>query len=345
MFVLAASLWAYDESLYYLFVQEDEYLEWATFWGFISAAGIYFSRAIREVRIRRPLAWFVFGLSLFCFFVAMEEISWGQRLLGYKAPDYFLEQNYQQELNIHNVVDTGARKFILQSILLGYGVILSAASMLPSVSRLLQHLRIVAAPPVLIVSFLAMFVIYSWYPLSHTGEWVELTMAYGFVFAAMFYRSPENLVSNWSSIKNVAVVFAATWVLAALTVSSARMLRAEDPAKVDQAKREVEALAADFASGHLHTRCGIHKRLYTFLREYQQPYLLDGEFARLLASRSEDARAAYLLDPWNSAYWIRHKCEDGREARFVYSFGPNRRRDSTEWVVRDEDIGSYLESN
>jgi len=348
MFVLASVLYAYNEPLYYLSVQEDEYLEWATFWGFAVAAGIYLANAFHEIKLSRQLPWFVLGLFLFCFFVAMEEISWGQRLLGYKAPDYFLEQNYQQEFNFHNVVDTSARKLVMQIILLGYGVVLSALSLWPPVRRILERLRIVAPPPMLIVSFLAMFVVYSWYPWSHTGEWVELTMAFGFAYAALFPRVSVDSKGTRSVTKIVVIVFATIWVLAALTVFAVRYAHAADPDRVDLARLEIEALAEDFASAQLHTRCGIHKRLYTFVREYQQPYLLEGAFARLLLSRGDGARAEYLLDPWNSAYWIRHKCADGREAKFVYSFGPNRRRDSTEWEIGGEDaggddIGAYLD--
>lgn len=343
IFLVAALLNTYNEALYYLSVQEDEYLEWATFWGFVVAGGIFFVNAYREFAASRQLPWFVFGLSLFCFFVAMEEISWGQRLLGYRAPDYFLEQNYQQEFNFHNVVDKGARKLVLQIILLGYGVILGAVSLVPFIARLLQRFRIVAPTPLLAVSFLAMFVVYSWYPWGHTGEWVELTMACGFAYAALFARVPIDVEGNGLLLK-VAVVFAAIWVLAGVTFLAVRYAHSSDPVRADVARLEVEALAEDFASGRLHTRCGIHKRLYTFVREYQQPYLLEGEFARLLLSRDESARAEYLLDPWNSAYWIRYKCDDGREARFVYSFGPNRRRDSSVWEISRDDIGTYLQT-
>lgn len=342
-FVAAALLSAYNEPLYYLSVQEDEYLEWATFWGFVVAGGIFFVNAYQEFKVRRHLPWFVLGLSLFCLFVAMEEISWGQRLLGYKAPDYFLEQNYQQEFNLHNVVDTGLRKLILQMILIGYGVVLSVLSLWPRVARVFSSLRIVAPSPMLIVGFLAMFVVYTWYPWGHTGEWVELTMAYGFAYAALFGTE-----SGRSVTKSLLIIFAAIWALAVLTVSAVRYAHGVDPERVDLVRLEVDALGKDFASGRLHTRCGIHKRLYTFVKEYQQPYLLEGDFARLLVGGGADARAEYLLDPWNSAYWIRHKCDDGREAKFVYSFGPNRRRDSTEWEIGGEDaggddIGAYLE--
>ena len=342
-FVVAALLNAYNEPLYYLAVQEDEFLEWATFWGFVVAAGIYFASAWHQFKLSRQLPWFVFGLALFCFLVAMEEISWGQRLLGYRAPDFFLEQNYQQELNLHNVVDTSLRKLVMKIILLGYGVILSAANLWPPVTRIFARLRIVTPSPWLIVSFLAMFLIYTWYPWSHTGEWVELAMAFGFAYAALFGRASVGSVAG-----KVLIVFAAIWVLAALTVVVVRYVHAVDPERLAIARQEIDALRKDFTSGRVHTRCGIHKRLYTFVIEYQQSYLLKGEYSRLLQSSGNAARGEYLLDPWNSAYWIRHKCRSGREVMFVYSFGPNRRRDSTDWEIGDkaaggDDIGVHLD--
>ncbi len=342
-FGVAALLHNYNEPLYYLVVQEDQYLEWATFWGFIVAGGIYLSSAWQQLSANRQLPWFVFGLAAFCFLVAMEEISWGQRLLGYRPPDFFLEENFQQELNLHNVIDTGLRKLVLQIILLGYGVILSAANIWPPIKRVLVRLRVVAPSPMLIVSFLAMFVVYKWYPWSHTGEWVELTMAYGFAYAALLGRN-----SVQSLTKNTLIVFASIWILSALTVTVVRYAHAVDPARLEMAQRELDALAQDFASGRVRTRCGIHKRLYTFAREYRQPYLFRGEFSRLVTSAGDASRAEFLLDPWNSPYWIRHKCSGDRVAKFVYSFGPDRSRDSSDWEIGGEDtggddIGVYLE--
>jgi hypothetical protein len=105
---------------------------------------------------------------------------------------------------------------------------------------------------------------------------------------------------------------------------------------------EVEALMRDIAGPNVRTRCGLHKRLYTFVRDYEQPYLLSGEFAQGLRAAGENDRADYLLDPWNSPYWLRHKCRKGRVAVFVYSLGPNRQRDSSEWEIRGDDIGEPL---
>jgi len=54
------------------------------------------------VRTRRRNIWFLL-LSLLFFFGAGEEISWGQRIFGWKTPDTFEKQNIQRETNIHNL--------------------------------------------------------------------------------------------------------------------------------------------------------------------------------------------------------------------------------------------------
>ena len=40
--------------------------------------------------------------ALVIFFVAGEEISWGQRIFGFSTPQWFIQRNYQHEMNVHN---------------------------------------------------------------------------------------------------------------------------------------------------------------------------------------------------------------------------------------------------
>lgn len=42
-------------------------------------------------------------LALFCFVSFGEEISWGQRLLGFESPSFFRQWNHQDEFNLHNL--------------------------------------------------------------------------------------------------------------------------------------------------------------------------------------------------------------------------------------------------
>lgn len=51
--------------------------------------------------------WKIIAVSLIMstvfFVIGMEEISWGQRIFSIDSPDYFLENNMQKELNLHNL--------------------------------------------------------------------------------------------------------------------------------------------------------------------------------------------------------------------------------------------------
>ncbi len=78
----------------YLIVQEDQIIEWMTFWSFFLASLVSIWAMVRQKQSENVVPWFLFFVAVFCMFVAMEEISWGQRLFGYLPPSYFLEQNF-----------------------------------------------------------------------------------------------------------------------------------------------------------------------------------------------------------------------------------------------------------
>ena len=145
--ILALSIFLYAWVIYVFFndfyiqsVQEDEYLEWATFFGFILATVLFALAGYDRQKIKeQAFPWFLYGLAFFCFIFAMEEISWAQRILAYRPPVYFLAENFQQEFNFHNVVDTSLRKLMIQTIQVGFGVLLPLA-MLPSVGKSLVKL-------------------------------------------------------------------------------------------------------------------------------------------------------------------------------------------------------------
>jgi hypothetical protein len=117
VFVAGGALLVADPDLYYRSSQEDEALEWVTFWAFLFASIYYILGARLDRRRRGGLPWFHIGLATFCLFVALEEISWGQRLIGYRAPEVFLARNFQQEFNLHNIVDDGLRRALLLLVL------------------------------------------------------------------------------------------------------------------------------------------------------------------------------------------------------------------------------------
>lgn len=347
MLACAALLQRFDPDLYYRSVQEDEALEWSSFWAFLLAAFAAAAAALRQRRVARTLPWFLAGVSAFCLFVAMEEISWGQRLLGFRPPAYFLERNFQQELNVHNVVATRYRKLGLSGAILGYGVVLPLLAGLAPLGRLLRRAAVVPPPRGLAPAFLVTFAAYVAYPWSHMGEWVELMLGLGFLFTALFQAGNIGDAARPAALCGTGALVSAALAVGALglgTASAWRSLAAVHPESVTAAHVELDALGRDFAEQRLRTRCGLHKRLYSYAEKYDQAALLSGEFARLTAKGLPEARAQFLLDPWNSPYWIRDTCSEDRRRRavFVYSFGPNRRRDSGGWEIGGDDVGAWI---
>jgi hypothetical protein len=338
----AAAAWWLDArhaGLYYRIVQEDHWLEWATVWAFLLAAGAAAWAAHHQWWRHRRVPWFLLGLGLFCFFVAGEEISWGQRLLGFTPPEYFLADNFQQELNVHNIVASDLRQLAFQLVVLGYGVALPLAAAIPATARLLSKLAVVAPPPALMPAFAATAAFYAAYPLEYAGEWAELMLGLAFMTAiAVNARQLGGAPRPGAALPAIAG-FALALLLGYGTLQGTHLLHGDAEERRRAAGAELRALATDFAHERVRTRCGVHKRVYTFRVEWGQSYLSEGRFANLAAEGLDPTRARYFLDPWGLPYWIRHECAGGREVSFVYSFGPNRRRDSGPRDIRGDDIG------
>lgn len=350
--LLGAFAWleARHPGLYYQSVQEDQALEWASFWSFFIAGGVFALGAWRQRRTTRALPWFLAGLALFSLFVAMEEISWGQRVFGLQPPDYFLAQNYQQEINLHNLASSDLRLFAFRAIIIGYGVLLPVGASFPSIRRLLDRVAVVPPPIELAPSMLAMFLIHLWYPWKFTGEVIECALGVGFLFAAAANAAQFSDRGRGSLLQ----VAGLTALIAALAFSTAwwsQNRQSRDPANNGLAQAETEALRRDLIEAAAArntttiTKCGLHKRLYTFVQgnKHARP-LEEGAFSALVERGLPDTRAEFFLDPWSSPYWIRDRCDrkQGRRVVYVYSFGPNRSRDSTRWEIRGDDIGQYV---
>jgi hypothetical protein len=343
--------------LYYRLVQEDEALEWMTFWCFVFAAWMFGREVVARHRasLAPRLLWFPAGLSVFCLLVGMEEISWGQRLLGYRAPAYFLEHNFQQELNLHNIVQADFRKLGFLLVALGYGVALPFVGQLvgriPRLGALLHRTGIQAPPLEVVAPFASAGILYLAYPWKFTGEWTELILGTAFFATALLQRNVGQALDEAGpasirpgAVRALALGFGGALIAGLVSAEVMFLVQRDSPERQRAAEVEIAALAEDFRHARTRTRCGLHKRVYTYATRYGAGALRSGVFSELAASGLPTERAEFFLDPWNSPYWIRHMCNSSRTRRvvFVYSFGPDRRRDSSRWALEGDDVGVYV---
>lgn len=300
-------------------LQEDYLVEWWTVMLF-GAAGFFALRlAWRERRLFDGL------VGAFCVFVAGEEFSWGQRLLGITPPAPFLEHNVQQELTLHNFADIfGEPKWVLIMALVGFGLVIPAVALSPRGREILARLGATAVRPPATAWLLAAVALLWWYPLTLTGEWVEAlagglflvtfaprpTVAAGAAGAGALLAGLLTLWSGWSGVLGTG------------------------EAELACARAEAQAIADDLAYGAAATdrlagARSVHKRVFTAIED---GYLARAGLERYRAvdcgERPDgDRRREYAVDPWGTAYWVRMERSTDAIRLVVYSFGPNRRRD------------------
>lgn len=109
-----------------VYVIEDGFIEWLT----VLPLLIIVVAAIRYmIRLSSKRSWLfsvtMIFLAALCFFVAGEEISWGQRIFHIESSSFFKKNNAQAETNLHNLVVDGVKvnKLIFSQLLIMAAVI------------------------------------------------------------------------------------------------------------------------------------------------------------------------------------------------------------------------------
>ncbi len=104
--------WGFEEPQFFTddFMREDGLVEYATV--ALLLAGCVLT-IVRWLKHRAASGWTFTLISwliiLGFFFVAGEELSWGQRIFDLQTTEYFKKNNAQEELNLHNLTVGGVK--------------------------------------------------------------------------------------------------------------------------------------------------------------------------------------------------------------------------------------------
>jgi hypothetical protein len=194
--ILAARL---HKPLFRFITNEDSVLEWPEFVGFAAASLLALVCAWRLWRSGRSLlalAYLVFAIG--AFFVAGEEIAWGQRIIGWGTPETFERINEQKETTLHNI-NSVQRLTNLSYLLVGvYGSVGAWIVRLRLRGRRRDVVDLLVPPLFLTAAFFVMFGYKflrfaffreSGFTVTRLGEWPEFCLALGLsVFALIVMR-------------------------------------------------------------------------------------------------------------------------------------------------------------
>lgn len=188
-----------DSGAYRFVTDEDRVLEWPQFFGFAAAALLACLCAWRLHRSGQPVlaaAYLAFGIG--CFFVAGEEIAWGQRVIGYGTPERLEEINEQKETTVHNIDLVQHFTNIMYLIAGLYGSIGAWIVRGKGLWRGSGLVDLLLPPIFLTMAFFVMFgykaLRFAFFPesgftVTRAGEWAEFCLALGFsVFAFLQWR-------------------------------------------------------------------------------------------------------------------------------------------------------------
>ena len=103
MIIISFSVYLLSEKTVLFLTSEDHLFEGGT------ALFLLLSSILFMISSKRNI--FMILLSLVFFFGAGEEISWGQRIIGFDPPEKIKEKNVQSEFNIHNLPTFNGTKY------------------------------------------------------------------------------------------------------------------------------------------------------------------------------------------------------------------------------------------
>lgn len=189
-----------DRKLYRFLLEDDGPVEWAQFACFVLAFLAGARIAVLRWRSGQKLQGLLYvGFTLAMFFIAGEEIAWGQRILGLPTPEALLDVNKQGEITLHNIGEV-LRPINFAMLMIGaFGSVAYVLNQKLRIGRWWSQADYLFVPPfflapaffVVFVFRLVRFTVWrsSGFSVTKYGEWVEFCLAMAlFLFASLNAR-------------------------------------------------------------------------------------------------------------------------------------------------------------
>jgi hypothetical protein len=196
--------------LFWFIEKEDSVTEYLTFGVYLAVAFAAYKMMKRIMKYKPlPKVWRMFLFAIFAVItftaavIAGEEISWGQRIFGFRTPDAIAENNTQYEFNLHNQKSVFSYVYIAYAILGIYGssswAIIEGFKKAKMPKAILQTLEMLS-PPLVLIGFFIPIVVYAILRQNlgdvRFDQWEELVELYLAAGIFLFLYSKFNLIKQ-----------------------------------------------------------------------------------------------------------------------------------------------------
>lgn len=282
---------------YVRLIAEDNLGEYASAVAWLLMAFFFAVLAMGSPAKLRKIIWTT--IAAFAFFVGMEEISWGQRILGIATPEALQEINSQGELTLHNILVPNDTLHIAAAWLILGGVIASALLQAPLVLKApipaafrdwLDRVGIPMVPAAIIPWFLLTAHLFLGASLVKADELGELAFGIGLAFLGFY---------SWLRFRNSLAVgrparlLGVVGVLAFVGVGAQFLMSfGHEGGLGDRLRRTA---TRDYPALGMYEQAGM---LFEYMQRHPEYLRQDTRIAwsRILLARSENDEAMKLLE-------------------------------------------------
>lgn len=189
-----------NKPLYDFLTMEDGPIEWMQFFCYAGASVMAAFVAFKRFRAGHGWQGLMYvGLALAAFFIAGEEIAWGQRIFGLQTPEQLAAINHQREITVHNIQIIQDTFNVVLFFAGAYGTFATIINKWLKLEKLGAQAKFLFVPPlftaplffVLFSYKLVRFVIWRTpgFTVTRFAEWSELCFAFAlFLFTWLNYR-------------------------------------------------------------------------------------------------------------------------------------------------------------
>jgi len=233
--------------LYLNIIFEDSFGEYLTFAGYFLGFFLLLFGIVKSSENRKP---FIILVALWFLFMAMEEISWGQRIFGFGTPADLYMLNEQREFSLHNITFVeNLKAYFLWGIIAWVFVLPLISAKFYQVRGVVERLGIRFVPISVVPLFLpALFFLLFYSVLPKVDEFTEVYFAVAFLSFASSFAGDEKK-ENEAAAKYYHRIFAPAMTIALLITS---FLALHYPDTEDMVRRGIQVASRNYAkSGKL----------------------------------------------------------------------------------------------